>query len=313
MTRIVVSLPEKDNEFQLLQAVEARVVARRLGCTLELLYAGNSGIAQIQQLYNTIHADPAPDGVIVEPISISGVETVLRKAVSTGIGAAVLNSPAEYLPHLRSEYPKVPLLTVGSDQVEIGRLQGEQLKALLPQGGEVLVIRGPQGAPAADERSRGLQRSLEGAGFVLVELDGRWTEDSAQQAVESWLRLKSSTSLRIDAVAAQDDSMARGARRATAGRNDTGTRWLDIPFLGIDGVPDMGQRLVDEGDLTATIVMPSNTGAALEHLVLSLESGVLPPPSVRLRVAPYPTLERLRSRRGSPASSKPPGPPYPTV
>jgi ABC-type sugar transport system substrate-binding protein len=313
MTRIVVSLPEKDNEFQLLQAVEARVVARRLGCQLDLLYADNSGVAQIQQLYKAIHSEPRPNALVVEPIAMTGLETVVRKAAAAGIGAAILNSPADYLPRLREEFPRVPLFTVGSDQVEIGRLQAEQLKALLPQGAGVLYIRGLQGSPAAEERARGLTRALEGAAFRLVELDGRWSETAAQQAVESWLRLRSSASLRIDAVAAQDDAMARGARRATSGRVDGGTRWMDIPFLGIDGVPDVGQKLVDDGDLTATIVMPSNTGAALEHLALSLESGVLPPPAVRLRVAAYPTMERLVARRSSHNGARRSDRPFPTA
>jgi ABC-type sugar transport system substrate-binding protein len=213
MTRIVVSLPEKDNEFQLLQAVEARVAARRLGCEVELLYAGNSGIAQIQQIYKALGREPRPRALVVEPIAQTGLEAVLRRAASLGIGTAVLNCVSDYVARLAGEFPHVPIFSVGSDQTAIGRLQGEQLKALLPRGGSVLCIRGPLGAPAAEERARGLERSLEGTSIRCMELDGHWTEESAYRSVQSWLRLRTSASLRVDAVAAQDDSMARGDRR----------------------------------------------------------------------------------------------------
>jgi ribose transport system substrate-binding protein len=305
MTRIVVSLPEKDNEFQLLQAVEARAAARRLGCEVELLYAGNSGIAQIQQIYKALGGEPRPRALVVEPIAQTGLETVLRRAAAQGIGAALLNCTADYVARLGDEFPSVPIFTVGSDQTRIGRLQGEQLRALLPRGGSVLCICGPQGSPVAEERTRGLQEALDGADIRCFEIDGRWTEESAYHSAQSWLRLRSTSAMRLDAVAAQDDSMARGARRAMMESADA-ARWKDVPFVGIDGVPDVGQRMVDGGELAATIVMPSNTAAALEHLVLSLESGTMPPRAVHLPVHPYPEMDRLRpaAARGGRAETR---------
>jgi ABC-type sugar transport system substrate-binding protein len=307
MTRIVVSLPEKDNEFQLLQAVEARVAARRLGCQVDLLYANQSGIAQIQQIYKALGEEPRPRALVIEPIAQAGLETVLRRAASDGIGAALLNCTADYVTRLGDVFPSVPIFTVGSDQTAIGRLQGEQLRALLPRGGSVLCICGPQGSPVAEDRTRGLQDALDGADIRCFEIDGRWTEESAYHSVQSWLRLRSTSTMRMDVVAAQDDSMARGARRAMTESADA-ARWKDVPFIGIDGVPDVGQRMVDAGELAATIVMPSNTAAALEHLVLSLESGTMPPRAVHLPVHPYPEMTRLAARRpnGPAAATRPP-------
>jgi ribose transport system substrate-binding protein len=291
MTKLVVSLPEKDNEFQLLQAVDARVAAKRLGFEVEMLYASNSGMAQIHQLYKAIHGDPRPSALVVEPIASGSLEVVLRKAAERGIGAAVLNCTVDYVSRLRVDFPQLPFFTVGSNQVEIGSIQGEQLRALLPEGGTVLYLHGPSGAVAADERFRGLKTALEGTAIRLIVLDGQWTEESACRSVQSWLRLKSSATLGIDAVAAQDDSMARGARRALEAAGLPA-----IPFLGIDGVPDVGQRLVDALELTATIVMPSNSGPAIDHLGRWLGAGVMPPASVRLAVEPYPATVTLGTR-----------------
>src|SRR5437879_6905955 len=48
--------------------------------------------------------------------------------------------------------------------------------------------------------------------FTLLR--AQWTEESAQRSVRSWLKLSTSQKATIDLIAAQDDSMAIGARKA---------------------------------------------------------------------------------------------------
>jgi ABC-type sugar transport system substrate-binding protein len=294
--RIVVALPETENEFQVLQTRDARAAAARLGATVEVLHAQNSAVMQIQQLFRALRATPAPEAIVVEPVTANGMESVLRKAAQAGVAPAVLNTTLAEIPALRAQFPLLPVFGVTSDQVEIGRLQARQIRALLPKGGNVLYVHGPQAAVPAQERFRGLKEALEAADVRLVVIDGQWTEESAQAAVRRWLRLKSSDSVAIDLVAAQDDSMARGARRAMEEAENTSRK--RIAYLGIDGVPEVGQRLVDTGELTATIVMPSNTGPAIEHLVRWGRSGVIPPATVTLPVAPYPDIPKMLERAG---------------
>jgi ABC-type sugar transport system substrate-binding protein len=233
---------------------------------------------------------------VVEPIAVGGLETVLRKAVTCGIPCALLNGTVPCLPRLQIEFPDRPLFAVGSDQVEVGRLQGEQIRALVTRGGTVLYVQGLHAASASHERTIGLERALQGADVRVVTLEGRWSEESAFRAVQAWMRLRSSAGLRIDAVAAQNDAMAKGARRATTGASESATRWASVPHLGVDGVPDGGQRLVDRGELTGTIVLPSNTGPALEHLAQWLSHGTRPPLRVTLPAQPYPETVELKQR-----------------
>ena len=61
-------------------------------------------------------------------------------------------------------------------------------------------------------------------------------------------------------------------------------------------MPDVGQELVRSGQLTATVVMPSNTGPALEAIASWIRSGVLPPASVRVPVRSYPDEGELARR-----------------
>lgn len=294
--KVVVALPDRSNEFQHLQADEARAVASRLGIEVELLDADSNAIRQIQQLFKFIHAQERPRAIIVEPVAIDGMERLTQKAAEAGIGVGLLNATVGYVDALRRQHPQLPIFMLGSDQVEIGRLQGRQMRLLRPGGGTCLYLQGPMSATAARERFQGMQEATAGSQLSTVVLDSQWTEESAEQMVRKWLRLKTTEGMRIDLVACQDDAMARGARRAFESAPDVAGQWGAVPFLGIDGVPSVGQRMVKDGSLTATVVMPSNTGPALEAIGRWLRTGALPAASIRVPVSSFPAEEALKAR-----------------
>jgi ABC-type sugar transport system substrate-binding protein len=294
--KVVVALPDRSNEYQHLQAADAQAVGARVGIEVELLDADSNAILQIQQIFKFIHAQERPRAIVVEPVATDGMERVAQKAAAAGIGIAILNTTVGYVDGLRKQYPQLPIFMLGSDQVEIGRLQGRQMRLLLPGGGTVLYIQGPLSATAARERFQGMQEATAGTTLRPIVIDSQWTEESAEQMVRKWLRLRTTEGLRIDMVACQDDAMARGARRAFEAAPDIAGQWGVVPFLGIDGVPSVGQRMVMEGQLTATVVMPSNTGPALEAIGRWLRSGVLPAPSIRVSVSSFPSEETLSRR-----------------
>lgn len=294
--RVIVALPDRLNEFQHLQAADAQATAARLGLEVELLDADGNAILQIQQLFKFIHAQDRPRALLVEPVAIDGMERVAHKAAEAGLGVGFLLSTVSHIEDLRRQFPRLPFFMLGSDQVEIGRLQGRQMKLLLPAGGTALYIHGPLTATAARERYQGMQEETSSAALRTVVIDSHWTEESAEQVARKWLRLKTTEALRIDLVACQNDAMARGARRAFEATREVAAQWGDVPFLGIDGVPAMGQRMVADRLLTATVVMPSNTGPALEVIARWLRTGQLPPPSIRVPVTSFPSEERLGQR-----------------
>lgn len=294
---VVVFLPDRTNAFQVLQADDAQQAAKRLGLDVEIREAGGNAVAQIQQLFKSIHAAEAPRALVVEPVSLDGMERVAQKAAAAGLGFAMLNCAAPYLEGLRDRHPALALFALGSDQAEIGRLQGRQMRRLLPGGGTALYVQGPQTADAARERAQGTREALAGSAIELVTLDALWTPESAEQTVRSWLRLRSAAEREVHLVAGQDDSIAQGARRAFEDAAEGARRLADVPFLGIDGVPSEGQRLVREGVLTATVVMPSNTGPALEAIDGWLRTGTPPKTAIRVAVRSYPPEEQLAPRR----------------
>ncbi len=285
--KVIVSLLTKDQEFQLLQAADAESAAARAGLELEVVYGKNNSTLQLEQLYRFVNAPDSlrPVAIVVQSVGGDGLPRAARDAVKAGIGWILLNRDVPYIDSLRSEYPRLPIAIVTTDHREVGRIQGRQCRKLLPSGGHILYIQGPPDTSAARERLLGMQESIAGANIELKTLDGDWTESSGEHAVTGWLRLASSQQHAIHLVAAQNDAMAIGARKAIAARRP---EWAGLPFAGCDGLPQGGQRLVREGQLAATVIVQSNTGPAIGLVAAHLEKGAAAPARLVLNPAPYP-------------------------
>src|SRR5262249_5734291 len=249
--RILLSLTNRDNDYQVEQARSAEQAARKLSIDLQIIDAGNDAITQSTQLLRAIQDSEAdrPNAIAFEPVGGTALPQVARAAASAGIGWAILNRDANYLSDLRKT-SKVPVFTITSDHVEIGRIQGQQFAALLPRGGAALYIQGPSENTAAKERTAGMMQTKPPNIHVTL-LRAQWTEESSQRAVRSWLKLTTSQRAAIDLVAAQDDSMAIGARNAfqEIPSESERERWLRLPFTGCDGLPSTGQAWVKDGTL----------------------------------------------------------------
>ena len=293
--RFVASLTTNDNDYQMEQAAAAQEAAKRLNVELEILYAENDAILQSQQLLKIIQSNSGshPDGIIFEPVGGTALPQVAKAAAAAGIGWVVLNREVDYLSELRRAY-KVPVFAVTSDHEEIGRLQGKQLAALLPNGGSVLLIQGPSESLAAKQRTTGMYETKP-IGVQVKLMKGNWTEASAYKAVSAWLKLSTSQQTPIDVIAAQNDAMALGARKAFQELGDSVARdrFLAAPYLGIDGVSKTGQSWLRRGLLNATIVVPANTDQALDMLVHAVQSGTIPPEKTLTVPRSMPIVEEL--------------------
>lgn len=294
-TTVVLSLTTRDNDYQQEQAKAAQEAARRCNVALEIVDAQNDASTQSQQLFKFIQAPVAqrPAAIIFEPVGTS-LSQVARAAASAGIGWVVLNREVDYLSDLRRSF-HVPLFAISTNHEDVGRIQGRQMATLLPQGGTALYIQGPSGSDAAQQRTNGMMETKP-ANIQIRAMKAQWTESSAYQAVNSWLRLAIAKDLGIALVAAQDDSMALGARKAFE-EHPNKDQWLQLPYLGCDGMPDTGQAWVRRGLLAATVVIPPNAGTAVEMLAKAIDSKSQPLERSFTTPTSYPPLGALAARR----------------
>ena len=293
---IVVSLLTQDNDYQVEQAAAAEEVARTLGVAVQILYADNDSIQQSQQILKFVQCAPEqrPHGIILEPVGGTGLPQVAKAAVDAGIAWVVLNREVGYVRQLRQSC-SAPVFSLAADNQEVGRIQAQQFHKLLPNGGSVLYIQGPSETDAAKLRMAGMLESKP-VNVQVKTIKAQWTEASAYKAITSWLQLSTSQHAQIDMVAAQNDAMAAGAKKAFqefSGR-DAQNHWSGLRFLGVDGVPKTGQAWVREGLLTATIVTPPLAGRAIEILMEALHRGKFPPEVTLMEPRSYPPVEALK-------------------
>jgi ribose transport system substrate-binding protein len=294
--RVVVSLPN-DNAYQHQQGVLAKSVAENLGIDLQVMRANDDSITQSQQLLEIIQSRSAnkPDAFLVEPVTSKGLPRVAEAAVGAGIAWVISNSDVDYLNKLRKS-PSVPVFTVTQGQHEIGRLQGKQLAALLPQGGSVLYVEGPSMSSVAVQRREGME-STKPRNVQITTLRSKWSEDSAYQSAGAWLRLATSQAGKFDLVAGQTHELALGARKALQNidNQDQRKRWMGVPFIGI-GISSQVKPLVDGRTLTAAVVTSLTMELALRILVRAIETQAQPPERTVVETSSYPDLQKLAAR-----------------
>ncbi len=284
----------ENNDYQAEQVIAGTQVARKLDIDLEVIHTEHDAIEQSGHVLKLLYRPPdtRPDGIVFEPVGTPLVQAA-KIAASSGVAWVVLNREVDYVRELRRQH-SAPIFCVSTSHTNVGRIQGQQIARFLPNGGAVLYIQGPSDNNAAVRRTAGVQQAKPG-NVELRILRGLWTEQSAYQAVNSWLMLKVAKDVAFGAVAAQNDAMALGARRAfeelaTGAHRD---RWLKLPFLGCDGRPSGGQAAVHNGRLAATVVIPPNAGQAIQAIVTAIRKKQQPQESIFIDVESFPPLSSL--------------------
>lgn len=293
----VLSLPS-DTSYLHEQAETAKAAAERLGVDLRVLHAGGDPIVQSQQLLELLQSRSGarPDGIIMEPASPTGLPQVATAAVDAGIGWVISNASVDYLGALRGK-SKVPVFTVSQDHVEIGRIQGQQMGALLPRGGAVLYLRGPSTNSLASKRTQGME-STKPLNIQVKTLNMMWNEDSACNSLSSWLRLSTIRAAGTQLISSQGSDFITAARKAFQGHPENSERdqWLRVPHIGT-GTLRQTKPLVEKGILRASAVTSATTDTALEMLAGALRNGSQPREYTFVPSSSYPSLGELAEKR----------------
>jgi ABC-type sugar transport system substrate-binding protein len=295
-------LPDGDNPYQLLQAENAATAADRLTLTLDIDFAEGDFGLQVRQIVQAARQDvEKPDVIMVMPVQEAALKSLSEEIVRGGCGWIYLNRTAGNVSVLRQLNPRIPTGYVAPDQKEIGRVQARILRTLFHRRSvHVLYLQGRATTSSAQERHAGFVEGIKaaGAGVELSGiLDGNWSARDAEAALTRWLQLAIPARMHIDAVVCQSDFMAQGALAALAlaaeRLNDPALG--SMPVIGCDGMTSVGKRLVDQGRLAATVVVPSTADKALASVV-GHRNGSLMPEEILLVPRAYPDESVLERR-----------------
>ncbi len=292
---VLVSLLSDHQEYQRLQASEAKATAARGGLEVRVVASDSDPTKQIQQISDAIGGPEGdrPVAVVAETAGSVGFERVARSVLQAGVGWVLVSDNPRYLDTLRREFPDRLVGSACINNPEIGRLLGKMALTLLPAGGKILCVEGPTATAATLQRRRGLEEGIKGSKVQIYKtLGSDWTGAGAQKVTESWLALAGKSAVKPDLVVSLNDEMAVGVLHAMQAKHPERGK---VRAIGCDGLPESGQKLVKEGVLSATIATPATTASGMELLIRSLR-GEKVEQAVAVPCRPFPSLEELAAR-----------------
>ena len=209
------------------------------GVSLEVRSADDDNERQARDIDHFIAQ--GVDLLIVSPNRADSLTPAVSKAFDAGIPVIVADRKVT-----GNKYTAF----VGGDNFEVGKLQGEYLQRVLPQGGKVLEVMGLMGSTPQELRHQGLVESISdvSARYQFVQCMGAWKRDKGEAEVLKVLAQHPD----IKVILSQNDQMAIGASRALQSAN------LDhkVFIMGVDGLTgeDNGIEAIRNGtiDVSAT-------------------------------------------------------------
>lgn len=264
--------PGQTDEYQLLQEQVAIDEGRRVDLDVEVVFVPS--FDQLRAIRRRLH-DGSVDAIVTEPSSSATMELLLRD-LRGKTGLVLLNAWSAGVEEAAASWgSERPFGTVSTDHNRIGQIQGQQISALVPQGGIALCVTGPPRSSAAQDRLAGVRASLRADIHLLETSGGQWTEADGAAAFNSWYGVFKARHDVVHVVACQSDELAVGAMTAAQAVASPAHREMfkRARFLGIDGCPNYGKRLVDEGKLAGSIVTPANTDMAIGSLAAFWREG----------------------------------------
>ena len=293
---IALFLRSTDNDYQRELREIGQQEAKQHGFEMLVESAQFDSGRQVEQIRAAIKNASASKlaAILVSGVHDEELRPVAHEAAEAGVEWALLNEGA-FIDDVRAQYPDRAIFAVTSDQTEIGRIHARQVRTLLGGSGRVMCVTGHLRNLSAVQRLAGLRQGLEG-GFEIVELNADWTSEGARIAVADWASGIASQGDMPGMFVAHNYEMALGVRQAL--RDIDSQHGLPVggaPITGCDGSPTFGQRLVSEGRLKATVIMPPGSGVAIEWIARVRKGGERPPIRVLLPVTSFPALASLRA------------------
>lgn len=218
---------------------------------LPITDAHQDSTTQVSQVQNFI--TQKVDVLIVSPNEPAPLTAPVQQACAQRIPVIILD---------RSVNTNCYTSFIGGDNVLIGRKAGEEALKLLPNGGNVVELRGILSDQPQMDRDKGFRDAIAQNPRIkiIADREAKWLKPNATTIMQQWLAQYP----KIDLVYGQNDPMALGAYLAASAVG----RAKQIKFTGIDGlaIPDGGIRAVQQGQLAATFIYPTCAKEAADYV-----------------------------------------------
>jgi len=244
--KIALLMSHQTNAFTNAVSAGARAKGEELGVEVEVFDGSQDQATQNSQLEQCLNQ--GYNGILVEPVTVDGIAPAVKEANEQGIPVMTVVQ--------KMTQQNLAVAYRGGNDANAGRLQMEKAVEMLGGKGNIALLYGPMGSDGQLIRKEGYDAVLADNPDVQVvfEETANWVTEEALSLVETWL----STGTEINAIVAQNDSMALGAQKAIedAGKQD------DILVFGVDAVDD-AIAAIAAGRLDGTVSQDASGQGAL--------------------------------------------------
>ena len=248
--KIGVFIAQNGNEFTMTVGEAAKQRGKELGYEVSVFDGQADQDTQVGQIENCI--TQGYKGLIVEPVSNDGLNTVFRDAMNAGIAVVTVVQTCAVQDEITA--------FVGADYEEASYVEAKAALEAIGGKGKVCILNGQMGTSGEMVCTQGFDRAL--AEFpdveVLEKQAADWQTDKGLQVTETWLQKYSD----IDAILAQDDPMALGAVKACTDAGKT-----DIVIIGRNGDTAALQAIKDGQMLLTVQSHPTGMGSTAAEVV----------------------------------------------
>ncbi len=222
------------NEFTMRMDNAAKKYCQEKGIEF-LSYDGNYDAATQLSQVETMIADGC-DAIILNPQDAVACAAAVELANKAGIPVVGVNTMVQS--DLLTSY-------VGSQDVSAGEdIMQYMVDYLKKDEFNIVIIEGPMGQSAQLQRIEGIENIMKKYPKIkeLARNTANWSRSEAMGLMETWITTFGKD---IDAVIAENDEMALGAREAIVAAG------MDIPCIGIDGIAD-AVTAIQNGEMIAS-------------------------------------------------------------
>lgn len=240
--RIGLSISTLNNPFFVTLRNGTQDAAKEEGAELIISDAQNDAATQQDDVQN--YVTQQVDAILVNPVDSESIVPAVQAANQADIPVIALDRGASG--------GEIATL-IASDNVEGGRLAGEELIELVGSG-SVAQLEGIPGASPTRDRGQGFEEVINGQDAVELVASQTANFDRAEGLNVTEDILQSNPE--IKGIFAQNDEMALGAVRALGNRAGT-----DVKIVGFDAVED-ALNAIQDGKMNATVAQqPDRIGS----------------------------------------------------
>ncbi|MDH2434386.1 sugar ABC transporter substrate-binding protein [Pokkaliibacter sp. MBI-7] len=255
-----VSMAYFDDNFLTIVRNNMSEEAKKQGTEINFEDAQGDIGRQVSQIQNFIAS--GVDAIVVNPVDSAATGKMIKLATEAKIPLVFVNR--------KPDSDKLPegVAFVGSNELDSGTLEMQELARLAGEKGNVAIMVGELGTNAAQLRTKDVEDVVaKHPDMKIVEKQvANWSRNEAIDLMTNWL----TNGTKIDVIAANNDEMAIGAIMAL---QQAGVDPKPYFIGGVDATPDALTE-IEKGNLDVTVFQDAaGQGAGSVDVALKMAKG----------------------------------------